>query len=133
MPKARVAVFVGNAWDPRDGRETPWIDIARQLAGSDGVEILGTAAKASPPGTESLGRVFEKAGGTVLLLFDEVLNFVNRHRQMADGFHAFLQNLTVAMTATTHGAAVVSLPRSQIEMTDYDLQWQERITKSYVA
>jgi hypothetical protein len=44
-------VFVGNAWDLRDGRETPWIDIARQLAGSDGVEILGTAAKASPPGT----------------------------------------------------------------------------------
>lgn len=96
--------------------------IARQLAGSDGVEILGTAAKASPPGTETLGRVFDKAGGTVLLLFDEVLNFVNRHRQMADGFHAFLQNLTVSMTATTHGAAVVSLPRSQVEMTDYDLQ-----------
>jgi hypothetical protein len=129
VPKAKVAVFVGNAWDPREGRETPWIDIARQLAGSDGVEILGTAAKASPPGTEALGRVFEIAGGTVLLLFDEVLNFVNRHRQMADGFHAFLQNLTVAMTATTRGAAVVSLPRSQVEMTDYDLQWQERITK----
>jgi predicted AAA+ superfamily ATPase len=129
VPKAKVAVFVGNAWDPREGRETPWIDIARQLAASEGVEILGTAAKASPPGTEALGRVFEKAGGTVLLLFDEVLNFVNRHRQMADGFHAFLQNLTVAMTATTHGAAVVSLPRSQVEMTDYDLQWQERITK----
>src|SRR5271165_6714874 len=25
VPKARVAVFVGNAWDPREGRETPWI------------------------------------------------------------------------------------------------------------
>src|SRR5260221_10454527 len=25
VPKAKVAVFVGNAWDPRDGRETPWI------------------------------------------------------------------------------------------------------------
>src|SRR5712691_5065371 len=23
VPKAKVAVFVGNAWDPRDGRETP--------------------------------------------------------------------------------------------------------------
>ena len=28
IPAARVAVFVGNAWDPRDGRETPWIDLA---------------------------------------------------------------------------------------------------------
>jgi len=38
VPKARVAVFVGNAWDPQPGRETPWIDIARQLAGDKGVE-----------------------------------------------------------------------------------------------
>src|SRR5437870_8123731 len=36
VPKAKVAVFVGNAWDPRDGRETPWIDIARQLGGDSG-------------------------------------------------------------------------------------------------
>ena len=41
VPEARVAVFVGNAWDPRDGRETPWIDLARQLAGDRGVEALG--------------------------------------------------------------------------------------------
>ena len=41
VPKARVAVFVGNAWDPREGRENAWIDIARQLAGEKGVEALG--------------------------------------------------------------------------------------------
>ena len=40
-----------------------------------------------------------------------------------------MQNLTVATTGTTRGAAVVSLPRSQVEMTDWDFQWQERITK----
>ncbi|MEP0773287.1 MAG: AAA family ATPase, partial [Acidobacteriota bacterium] len=33
LPRGRVAVFVGNAWDPQEGRETPWIDVARQLAG----------------------------------------------------------------------------------------------------
>jgi Protein of unknown function (DUF499) len=33
------------------------------------------------------------------------------------------------MTGTTHSAAVISLPRSQVEMTDWDLQWQDRITK----
>ena len=65
----------------------------------------------------------------MLLLFDEVLNFVNRHRGMADQFHAFLQNLTVAVTGTTHATAVISLPRSQIEMTDWDQEWQERITR----
>src|SRR5574341_478465 len=129
VPKAGVAVFVGNAWDPRDGRENPWIDIARQLAGDKGVEALGAAAKTSPPGTEAIARVFEAAGAPVLLLFDEVLNFLNRHRGMAESFHAFIQNLTVATTGTTHGATVISLPRSQVEMTEWDQDWQDRISK----
>ena len=128
-PAARVGVFVGNAWDPQEGRETPWIDLARQLAGDQGVAALGSAARTSPPGTEALSRVFAAADGPVLLLFDEVLNFVNRHRGMAEPFHAFLQNLTVAVTGTTHAVAIISLPRSQIEMTAWDQEWQERITK----
>ena len=128
-PAARVGVFVGNAWDPMEGRETPWIDLARQLAGDQGVAALGTAAQTAPPGTEALAKVFAAADAPVLLLFDEVLNFVNRHRGMAEGFHAFIQNLTVAVTGTTRAAAVISLPRSQVEMTDWDQQWQERITK----
>ena len=129
VPKARVAVFAGSAWDPREGRETPWIDLARQLAGDSGVEAMGSAARSTPPGTEALGRVFTAAQGPVLLLFDEVLNFVNRHRGMADSFHAFIQNLTVAVTGNVGVAAVISLPRSQVEMTDWDLQQQARITK----
>ncbi len=129
VPEAKVAAFVGNAWDPQEGRETPWIDIARQLAGDKGVRELGTAAKTTPPGTESLIRVFKAANAPVLLLFDEVLNFINRHRNMADQFHAFIQNLTVAATGVTCGAAVISLPRSQVEMTDWDMQWQDKITK----
>jgi hypothetical protein len=129
VPEARVAVFVGNAWDPQDGRETPWIDIARQLAGDKGVQALGPSARTIPPGTEAIARVFQAAGAPVLLLFDEVLNFLNRHRAMADQFHSFIQNLTVATTGTTHGAAVISLPRSQVEMTDWDLQWQDKIAK----
>ena len=128
-PAARVGVFVGNAWDPSEGRENPWIDLARQLAGEKGVAALGAAAKTAPPGTESLARVFAAADAPVLLLFDEVLNFVNRHRNLAESFHAFIQNLSVAVTGTSHAAAVISLPRSQVEMTDWDQQWQERITK----
>ena len=129
VPKAKVAVFVGNAWDPQPGRETPWIDIARQLAGDKGVEALGPAAKTTPPGTDAIARVFKAAGAPVLLLFDEVLNFLNRHRGSAEPFYAFIQNLTVATTGTTHGAAVISLPRSQVEMTATDQEWQDRISK----
>ncbi len=129
LPQARVAAFVGNAWDPQEGRETPWIDVAWQLAGENGVRELGAAATTTPPGTEALSRVFKLAGRPVLLLFDEVLNFMNRHRGMADQFYAFIQNLTVATTGTTQGAAIISLPRSQVEMTDWDMQWQEKITR----
>jgi len=129
VPDARVAVFVGNAWDPKPGRETPWLDIAFQLAEDAGVAALGTSARTTPPGTTAIGDLVKVAGGKVLVLFDEVLNFVNRHRSMADGFYALIQNLTVAMTGTTHCAAVISLPRSQVEMTDHDMLWQERITR----
>ena len=129
VPKVRVGVFVGNAWDPAEGKETPWIDLAHQIAGDQGVEALGAATLTVPPGTAALSRVFATADAPVLLLFDEVLNFVNRHRSMAESFHAFIQNLSVAVTGTTRAVAVISLPRSQVEMTDWDQQWQEKITK----
>lgn len=130
VPTAKVAVFVGNAWDGGAGRETPWIDIARQLAGDTGVSALGPSAKDIPPGTASIAKLVEVAGGSALILCDEVLNYINRYRGSdADKFHAFIQNLTVAMTGTERSAAVISLPRSQVEMTEYDLQWQEKINK----
>jgi hypothetical protein len=129
VPKAKVAVFVGNAWDPVDGRETPWIDIARQLAGEKGVAALGPRAKDSPPGTDSLNRVIELAGGPVLLLFDEVLNAITRHKWLAEPMHAFVHNIMRGFLGSTNRAAVISLPRSQVEMTDWDMQWQEKILK----
>ncbi len=128
-PEGRVGVFVGNAWDPAEGKETPWIDLARQLAGPTGAELLGPKARTTAPGTETLGKLFQAAGGRVLVLFDEVLNFFNRHRDLSDQFYAFLQNLTVAMTGTTGSAALISLPRSQVEMTDLDQMWLDRISK----
>lgn len=130
VPKSRWAVFVGNAWDPQPGRETPWIDLARQLAGDAGVSALGMDARESPPGTEALGRVFEAAGGRVLILMDEVLNFLNRRKAMADLFYAFLDNLVRTATGTKGCVAVISLPRSRIEMaSEWDLEWQDRITR----
>jgi len=113
VPKAKVAAFVGNAWDPQEGRETPWIDIAWQLAGEKGVKELGSAAKTTPPGTESISRVFKLAGNPVLILLDEVLNFLNRHRGMAEQFFAYIQNLTVATTGVTNGVAVFLLLKSK--------------------
>jgi hypothetical protein len=129
IPSAKVAVFVGDAWDPQPNRETPWQDIAYQIAGQKGLELLGAAAKTVPPGTQALTRLFREAG-SVLILMDEVLNFLNRHRDMAEQFYAYLDNLVRATTGITGCVAVISFPRSQVEMTKYDQFWQERITKA---
>lgn len=129
VPRARRGVFVGNAWDPQDVRQTPWLDLAWQLAGDGGLTALGDAARASPPGTEALSRLLALVGQPVLVLMDEVLNFVNRHRALSDSFYAFLDNLVRAATGMRHVAIVLSLPKNTIEMTQYEQDWQDRITK----
>lgn len=129
LPKARVAVFVGNAWDPSEGRETPWVDLAYQLAEAEGVKALGPEAKSKPPGTDNLRKLFAAAGGNVLILCDEVLNFLSRHRDQAEGFRDFLGNLVRSLTGMTGAATVMSLPQSKPEMSDWDLRWQEIIAK----
>ena len=128
-PAAKVAAFVGNAWDPQEGRETPWIDIAQQLAGLEGVKALGPSAQNAPPGTETINRVISLVNGPVLLLFDELLNFFNRHRAFAEPMYAFLHNIVRGFVGTSFRSAVVSLPRSQVEMTDWDQEWQDKIVK----
>jgi len=128
-PTTQVAVFVGNAWDPHPGRETPWIDMAWQIAGEQGVKALGTAAKEAPPGTETLNRVIDMAKGPVLLLFDELLNFFNRHKALAGSMHAFIHNIVRGFIGTNYRSAVFSLPRSEVEMTKEDQEWQDKIVK----
>ena len=129
VPQARVAVFVGNAWDPSEDNPNPWVDIARQLAGEDGVRLLGEEGKAKAPGTDNLRKLYQAAGGRVVVLFDEVLNFLSRHRDRAEPFRSFLANLVRSMTGVSNCAAVVSLPQSKTELDDWELRWQELIAK----
>ena len=118
VPHARLGVFVGNAWDPQPARAKPPGSISpSSSAVTAGIAALGNAASSSPPGTEALTRLFAAAGGPVLVLMDEVLNFINRHRSLADPFYAFLDNLVRAATGTRHVAVVLSLPKSAVEMT----------------
>jgi len=132
-PKAKVAVYVGTAWDSQEGSETPWIDMARQLAGEEGVKALGPRAKDDPPGGDTLDRIFEMAGGRVLLLFDEVLNGFSRHKWLAEPMHAFFHSIVRTLVGSHEKSAVFSLPRSEVEMTDFDLKWQDKIVKTVGA
>jgi hypothetical protein len=130
LPKARIGVFVGNAWDPQPNLPTPWLDLAWQLGGEAAAVELGAAARTSPPGTASLARLLAAANAPVLVLMDEVLNFMNRHRVLADAFYAFLDNLIRTATGARHVAVVLSLPKAAAEMTAYEQDWQDRIIKT---
>jgi hypothetical protein len=127
IPKAKVAVFVGNSWDVRPGRETPWIDIADQLAGDKGRELLSRSKNA--PGTKAIGELLRLVGEPVLILFDETLNYVGRHPDQANQFHSFAQNLTVALTSADKAVGLFSLPASPTEMTEELREWQDKLTK----
>ena len=103
--------------------------MAHQLAGDEGVAALGPSAQEAPPGTDTINRVIALVEGPVLLLFDELLNVFNRHRELAEPMHAFLHNIVRGFIGTAHRAAVFSLPRSEVEMTDWDQHWQGKIIK----
>ena len=129
VPKARVAVFVGNSWDRSAGSETPWIDMAVQLAGDAGRKLVGEDFKQRAPGTEILEKLFALVDAPILLLFDETLNFIGRYANLATQFHSFLQNLTTALTARPNAVGVFSLPASPTEMTDELCEWQIKLSK----
>ncbi|MEO0080743.1 MAG: DUF499 domain-containing protein [candidate division WOR-3 bacterium] len=129
VPKARVAVFVGNSWDQKSGSETPWIDVAVQLAGDAGRKLIGEDFKQRAPGTEVLEKLFALVDAPILFLFDETLNFIGRYGNLATQFHSFLQNLTTALTARQNAVGVFSLPASPTEMTDELCEWQIKLSK----
>jgi len=129
VPKARVAVFVGNSWDKAEGSETPWIDIAGQLAGDAGRRLFGNNFKQRAPGTEMLGKLLALVDEPVLLLFDETLNFIGRYGNLATQFHSYLQNLTTALTARKCAVGVFSLPVSATEIPDDLMEWQTKLSK----
>ena len=124
-----MAVFVGNAWDPREGRETPWLDLAWQLAEDAGRRLLGEAARTSAPGTAILQQLFSLVNEPILILFDETLNYVGRYPHQADQFHSFVQNLTSALAGTPKAVGLLSLPASPTEMTQSLYEWQIKLTK----
>ena len=126
IPRAKVAVFVGNAWDAAPGLETPWLDIAEQLLPGKSSALFNSK---SAPGTKAIGDLLRLVGQPVLILFDETLNYIARHPEQANQFHSFMQNLTVALTSAERAVGLFSLPASPTEMTDELIAWQDKLTK----
>ncbi len=126
----KISVIAGNHWNPVEGRTTEgitrytfWGEIAYQIGGAAGYEQFRANDEARiSPGKEKL-RDFLQAHQPFMLLFDEILEYVNRaldQRSSVDvslgtQTFSFFQELTESVSSLSHGMLVITLPSSNLE------------------
>jgi hypothetical protein len=140
MPEASTAVFVGTEFDSIAGRggsdgtprrRTPWGEIAFQLGGVDAFKAVAQHDEDGvAPGGEVI-RKFLPADKPVLILMDEIMNYVSRSRslKLSAQLYNFLQNLSEEVRGQANMVLAVSVPASELEMTAEDQSDYERIKK----
>ncbi|MGA2363409.1 MAG: DUF499 domain-containing protein [Candidatus Aminicenantales bacterium] len=140
VPKAAVAVFVGAEFDSIQGRggedgsplrKTPWGEIAFQLAGVAGFKIVEEHEKEKiAPGGEVIRRFLPK-DKPVLILIDELLNYISRNRKsgLATQLYDFIQNLSEEARGNERTVLVASIPASELEMMAEDQADYSRFKK----
>lgn len=136
VPKAATAVFVGTEFDSVSGRsrngeplrKTPWGEIAFQLAGEKGFQIVKEQdEKLIAPGGDIIRDLLPK-DQPCLILMDELMNYVSRYRKLglSTQLYSFIQNLSEVARGVSNVVVVISIPASQLEMPtaedhlDYD-------------
>lgn len=129
--KINRAVLVGTSRGPHDvvalpgGREirTTWGELAWQLGGFEGLDMLAAHDKDGiAPGSDLLERLFKKFS-PALILIDEWVAYLRQIYRMEnlpsgtfDANLSFVQSLTEAVKASPGTLLVASLPASQIEV-----------------
>lgn len=143
VPKADVAVFVGTEFDAITGRggdgeptrNTPWGEIAWQLGKTraDKERLFAAVAQHDDKRIAPAGDVIRQMlpEGPVLILMDELLNYVSTGRKigMRDQFFNFLQNLCEEARARNNLVLCISIPRSDLEMNPDDQRDHDSIKK----
>ena len=130
LPMARFAVIVGTALNPSRTQKikgittrTLWGNIAAQLGGQDGYEIVKAADKKSvAPGANDLTTLLNEFGPAIILI-DELVaytrNIYGVNGLPAGSFDAnltFVQSLTEAVKNAERSQLVASIPESDIEI-----------------
>jgi len=138
VPTAHVAVFVGTEFDSLSGRGsegeprrfTPWGEIAWQLGGPAGFELVKEHdAKRIAPGGDVIRKIVPQ-DEPCLILMDELMNYMSRFRRegLNEQLYDFIMNLSGAMNSKS--VLVVSVPASiDLEMTPADVADYNRLTK----
>lgn len=147
LPHARVAVVDGIKLSPSLPRShvglqvhTLWGELAVQLLGAQGLEMLAAAdAAGTSPGKEVLVALLQRAAPCVVLL-DELVAYV---RQLEPGKSypggtfdsniTFIQALTEAMKAVPTAMLLASLPQSDTEAAGTQGQRALDVLEKYFA
>lgn len=115
---AKPVVMVGTAMNPK--KQTLWGTIEEQLTGSIS-QLLGNV----PPGSEALQNVLAKQNRPVLILIDELLQYITKadavdvgNTKLAELTIAFIQELSEAVSTLDNVCVVVTLPSSANEQLD---------------
>jgi hypothetical protein len=140
VPVAATAVFVGSEFDSIKGRggadgtplrKTPWGEIAFQLGGEKAFEsVRGHEETMTAPGGDVI-RAMLPGGQPVLILVDELLNYIGRSRKsgLAGQLYTFMHNLSEVARSTERVVLVASIPASELEMSADDQSDYERFKK----
>ena len=140
IKNSNVVIFVGTEFSSVTGRgaegepirKTPWGELAFQIRGSKGFELFAELDNTFiPPGGDDLNKLFDREQ-SYLLLFDELLNYVSKHRNYHDlgaQFYNFLHTLTEFVRSRNNIVMAVSIPASELEMNTEDQADYDRFKK----
>lgn len=132
IPRAAIAVFVGTEFDSLSGRggkdgtplrKTPWGEIAYQLRGEEGFNLVAEHEQRMIAPAGDVLRELLPEDQPCLILVDELINYTSRYRHtqgLAAQLYNFIQNLSEAVRSRSKAALVISLPKSSNEMSSED-------------
>lgn len=144
---APVVAIAGNHWNPVEGmtsegitRRTFWGELAFQLAGKEGYEVFQENDESRiSPGKAKIRKFLEEQQPFVLL-FDEILEYVNRALDdkkyqtrektgvsLGTQTFSFFQELTEAVALIPRGMMIVTLPSSYLE--DFSDETEESLAR----
>ncbi len=140
IPQSAVAVFVGTEFDSLQGRggndgtpnrKTPWAEIAFQLSGKSGFDVVAEHEKQMIAPAGEVIRQFIPSDKPSLILVDELLNYISRNRKsgLATQLYNFIQNLSEVARSSDRVVLVASIPASELEMTADDQADYSRFKK----
>ncbi|OQB75596.1 MAG: hypothetical protein BWX92_02548 [Deltaproteobacteria bacterium ADurb.Bin135] len=140
VPQAAVAVFVGTEFDSIQGRggddgtplrKTPWAEIAFQLSGEYGFNVVAEHEKEGVAPAGEVIRKFLPNNRPSIILVDELLNYISRNRKsgLSAQLYSFIQNLSEEARGNDRVVLVASIPASELEMSAEDQADYSRFKK----